>query len=281
MTEQQLTRLHTLANSVSPVPVEPAAAPFAHATGAVVLFSAGTQQLIGKIHRSSTRHEQEVHAYRNWAPALGEAAPQLLTTDPSLPGIVLTHVPGTPLDTLEISPQTERLAHQQAGTLLQQLHQLPAPDRPSEITAGLADRAEQWLGQIGQHLKTRDMRLVRDHMRQLHAMRTPRVGPCHLDFQPRNLLWHDQHVRLIDFEHSRVDLAARDLVRLATRCWPQRPDLKTAVLAGYGPLTDSDMKVLTHCTALEAATSLAYAIRHNDSHAHQHAQHLLDTLPAA
>jgi len=41
-------------------------------------------------------------------------------------------------------------------------------------------------------------------------------------------------VHIIDFEHARYDLAARDLVRLADRIWRDRPDLEDAFLARYG-----------------------------------------------
>ena len=51
----------------------------------------------------------------------------------------------------------------------------------------------------------------------------------------------DQHagdVSLIDFEHARINLPARDFVRLRFRIWAARPDLRDAFLDGYGrPLT--------------------------------------------
>jgi Ser/Thr protein kinase RdoA (MazF antagonist) len=106
---------------------------------------------------------------------------------------------------------------------------------------------------------------VREHLHQLSNLTAARVAACHLDFQPRNLLWHtDQQVRVIDFENSREDLAARDLARLATRTWPHRSDLKAAFLDGYGPLDTTDTAVLQHVTALEAVTSLAYGLRTGD-----------------
>jgi Ser/Thr protein kinase RdoA (MazF antagonist) len=82
--------------------------------------------------------------------------------------------------------------------------------------------------------------------------------PCHLDFTTRNLIAQPNgDVAVIDFEHSRRDLAARDLVRLATRTWLQRPDLEEAFLHGYGPLNDLDRQIIEHCAHLDALTAIA------------------------
>jgi len=63
-------------------------------------------------------------------------------------------------------------------------------------------------------------------------------------------------MRLIDYEHARYDLAARDLVRLATRVWPRRPDLKESFLFfTYGELDDLDLAVIEHVTYLDALTA--------------------------
>src|SRR5439155_24912796 len=84
--------------------------------------------------------------------------------------------------------------------------------------------------------------------------------PCHLDFPPRNLLRAPEGaVAVIDFEHARYDLAARDLVRLASRIWPNRPDLEDAFLATYGPLTELDRQVIEHCTHLDRLTAAVRA----------------------
>lgn len=108
---------------------------------------------------------------------------------------------------------------------------------------------------------------------------TARIAPCHLDFQPRNLLWHtDNRVRVIDLENSREDLAARDLARLATRIWPRRPDLASAFLDGYGPLDETDTAVLRHVTALEAVTTLAYGLHKDEANLVEVGRNLLADL---
>ena len=64
---------------------------------------------------------------------------------------------------------------------------------------------------------------------------------------------------IIDFEHSRYDLAGRDLVRLATRVWANQPNLEDAFLYGYGPLTRLDRQIITHCSYLDTLTAAVRA----------------------
>ncbi|MFD6771075.1 phosphotransferase family protein [Micromonospora chalcea] len=87
-------------------------------------------------------------------------------------------------------------------------------------------------------------------------------SPCHLDFMPRNMIHGDDGIlRLIEFEHSRYDLPARDLVRLATRIWPHRPDLRDSFLHEYGHPSALDREVLEHCAHLDALTTLCTTAR--------------------
>lgn len=249
------------------------------ATGTVVRIRSGDTEVIGKIHRSRSLHDQEVHAYRNWAPHLGSAAPHLLAADRDLPGILLSLVPGDRLDTVDLDASPEQAAHHDAGIVLRRLHQIEVSTPASDITRYLADRAEYWIDQAGDQLTPPEANVVHDHVRRLLAVADPRPAVCHLDFQPRNLLWHHEYgIRVIDFENSREDLAARDLVRLATRVWPHRPDLKEAFLSGYGLLTDTDEAVLGCTTAIEAVTSLVYGLRTGEAWYRDHARNLLDQL---
>lgn len=279
MNDNQTDRLATLAERAGLNRMELTSSPLSHATGTVVHLTGDNVCLIGKIHRSRTRHDQEVRAYRDWTPRLAGHTPKLLASDPELPGIVLTTVPGTPLDELDLSAAEERTVFSHAGRLLRTLHTIPGPGNAARITSYLAERAEHWITDLGSRLTLKEAALVRDHMRALTHLTTARVAPCHLDFQPRNLLWHPEHgLHLIDFEHARPDLAARDLVRLATRHWTNRLDLKTAFLNGYGPLSASDAAVLQHCAALDATTTLVYGHRHGEMTIIAHAHTLLERL---
>ncbi|MBM0255789.1 phosphotransferase enzyme family protein [Micromonospora sp. 4G55] len=211
--------------------------------------------VIVKIHRSAERHNQEVHAYRTWVPALGDRAPRLLATTDEPPAVVITAIAGVPLSERRLNPTAEKNAYGQAGQLLKTLHAAGPPRLEPDWTAWLADRAEYWIHHAGERITTSYRAEVRAQMRALQDLAPLPAVPCHLDFMPRNMLYGDDGiVRLIDFEHSRYDLAPRDLVRLATRIWPLRPDLRESFLNTYGPLTAANENVIQHCAHLDVLT---------------------------
>ncbi|GAB3970853.1 aminoglycoside phosphotransferase family protein [Plantactinospora veratri] len=233
-------------------------------TGTQVLraSTAAHGEVIVKPHRSQERHTQEVHAYRTWVLALGDRAPRLLATTDEPPAIVITAVPGIPLSQQRLSPEAEQDAYRQAGRLLKTLHAAGPPRLEPDWTAWLAERAEYWIHQAGDRITPSYRAEVRAHMRALQDLAPLSTQPCHLDFMPRNMIYGDDGVlRLIDFEHSRYDLLARDLVRLSTRIWPLRSDLRDSFLDEYGQLTPRDHEVLKHGAHLDSLTKL----RHFDS----------------
>ncbi|PZG21422.1 hypothetical protein C1I95_07545 [Micromonospora craterilacus] len=212
-------------------------------------------EVIVKPHRSQERHMQEVHAYRTWVPALGDRAPRLLATANDPPAIVITAVPGVPLNQRTLDSDAEQDAYRQAGRLLKALHAAGPPQLKPDWTAWLAQRAEYWIHQAGDRITSDFSAEVGVHMRALQDLAPLPTLPCHLDFMPRNMIYGDDGlVRLIDFEHSRYDLPTRDLVRLATRIWPLRPDLRDSFLDEYGQLTEVDHEVLEHCSYVDTLT---------------------------
>ncbi|WP_422738623.1 phosphotransferase enzyme family protein [Micromonospora sp. WMMD729] len=214
--------------------------------------------VIVKIHRSPERHHQEVHAYRTWVPALGDRAPRLLATSDDPPAIVITAVVGVPLSERHLHPEAEQRAYQQAGQLLKTLHAAGPPRLEPDWAAWLTERAEYWIHKAGDRITAARRAEVRAHMRALRDLAPLPALPCHLDFMPRNMIYGDDGgVRLIDFEHSRYDLPARDLVRLATRVWPHRTDLRASFLHTYGQLRAVDDAALEHCAHFDFLTSLA------------------------
>ncbi|MFF4937278.1 aminoglycoside phosphotransferase family protein [Micromonospora sp. NPDC000729] len=214
--------------------------------------------VVVKIHRSLERHHQEVRAYRTWIPALGDKAPRLLATTDDPPAIVITAVAGVPLTQRQLNPTAEQEAHRKAGQLLRTLHAAGPPRLEPDWTSWLTERAEYWIHQAGDRIAAARRAEVRAHMGALRDLAPLAALPCHLDFMPRNMIYGDDGaVRLIDFEHSRYDLPARDLVRLATRVWLHRPDLRASFLDAYGQLSAVDNAVLKHCTHFDFLTSLA------------------------
>ncbi|SDZ24215.1 Phosphotransferase enzyme family protein [Micromonospora pattaloongensis] len=229
-----------------------------HAGTRALRASTGTHgEVIVKAHRSPERHTQEVHAYRTRIPALEDRAPRLLAATDDPPAIVVTAVPGVPLAGRQLEPEAEQDAYRQAGQLLAALHAAgPARLEPDWI-AWLVERAEYWIHRAEDRITASRRSEIRAHMQALRDLAPLPARPCHLDFMPRNMIYSDDGVvRLIDFEHSRYDLPARDLVRLATRIWPFRPDLRDSFLEGYGPLTAIDHEVIDHCAYFDALTKL-------------------------
>ena len=214
-------------------------------------------EVIVKRHRGPERHRQELHAYQRWTPALRGRAPRLLAVSDDPPAIVITALPGSPLATASLSATQEVKAHRQAGELLRVLHDSGPAQVEPDMTAWLAERGERWLALADGILPAARRAEIRAHLRELAQLGPIPAVPCHLDYTPRNLLaTATGQVTVIDFEHARYDLAARDLVRLATRTWPGRPDLEDSFLEGYGCLSDHDREVIAHCSHLDALTAV-------------------------
>ncbi|UGT70846.1 aminoglycoside phosphotransferase family protein [Nocardia gipuzkoensis] len=217
-------------------------------------------EVIVKAHRGRDRHSNELYAYEHWTPTIVDRAPRLLAHIQDPPAIIITAIPGRPLAELTTPTASEHAAYQQAGALLAAWHNAQPATDEIEITAQLADRGERWLHLAGSLLSAAERSTIRAHLRALAALTGIPAVPCHLDFTPRNLLYTPGgSVHLIDFEHSRLDLAARDLVRLADRYWRQRPDLEAAFLTTYGPLTELDHQVIEHCIHLDRLTTAVRA----------------------
>jgi Ser/Thr protein kinase RdoA (MazF antagonist) len=213
-------------------------------------------EVVVKVHHDPERHARERNAYRHWAPALAERAPRLLTEIDNPPTVIVTALPGAPVAELTLPPEAERDVFGQAGAILATWHAAQPPRDTPNMTAWLADRGEQWLLLAEPILPAAKRAEIRAHLRELATLGPLPAVPCHLDFTPHNLMLAPEGaVAVIDFEHACYDLAARDLVRLASRIWSDRPDLEDAFLARYGPLSDVDRQVIEHCTHLDHLTA--------------------------
>ena len=220
--------------------------------------SAAHGEVIVKLHRDRQRHEQEVRAYRKWVPRLGDRAPRLVAVSNDPPGIIITAVPGARLSDWRLTPEQERDAFRQAGRLLAELHSAAAPVDDPTWVAWLANRGRYWLGRAAHLLSAAERDAAEEQLTALERLPAATLVPCHLDFMPYNLVRDDDGtVRVIDFEHARYDLAARDLVRMATRMWSGRPDSTEAFLSEYGSVTEIDAAIIEHCTIIDRLSALA------------------------
>jgi Ser/Thr protein kinase RdoA (MazF antagonist) len=225
----------------------------------VVRVATAGGHVVVKQHRSQERHAQEVHAYRNWTSALGHQSPRLLGVDPDARAIIVSAAAGAPIAEASLSPADEGAAFAGLGEALKRFHGAGPARDDTNMVAWLAERGSRWLDAARHVVPPSDRITIKAHLRALEGLgRLPTV-PCHLDFTPRNVLVGPRGITVIDFEHARYDLAARDLVRLATRTWPRRQGSRPAFLRGYGALTDVDELVVEHCTYLDRLTATARA----------------------
>jgi Ser/Thr protein kinase RdoA (MazF antagonist) len=224
------------------------------------------QELIAKHNTDNVCFQREHHALAHWAPALRGGAPRLVAAHSDAQILVLTALPGVPLQQLRPDPVTERRVYQRAGRLLHLLHEAepaaPLPDFVGTRTAYI-----QGLLSSGGYLLTKEERSLTElalrHMAQLPIMDG---YPSHLDCTPRNLLADKATgaVHLIDFETSRLEIKGRDFNRMASRVFPTRPDLKEAFFTGYGRQPTNDEKaVMAICGAVDAASALIWARSNN------------------
>jgi hypothetical protein len=225
------------------------------AEGVVRVATASGKELVVKRHLTRALHEREIHAYRQWTWALGTSAPRLIAADHQAMVIVTSALAGS-----SPGPADQTFSvHRQAGALLRRFHDAEHPSNLPWFHDWLQDRARHWTRRAATLLSTTDTRIIERHLAALSRMEVPRGGPCHLDFQPRNwLIGTSGDISLIDFEHARIDMPARDLVRLRFRTWAHRPGLRDAFLEGYGrPLTEAEEQLTCHLGALDALTALA------------------------
>jgi Ser/Thr protein kinase RdoA (MazF antagonist) len=221
--------------------------------GAVArVATASGEEFVVKQHLNRPLHEREVHAYRHWTGALGSSAPRLVAVDDPAMIVVTSALPGSPVSG-DLSPSVYR----QAGVLLRRFHNAEPSSDLAWFNGWLRDRADHWTSRAAALMPEADAKVIESHLAALRRMGVPRGGPCHLDFQPRNwLIGKSGDVSLIDFEHARIDLPARDFVRLRFRIWAARPDLRDAFFDGYGrPLTDSEDQLVRHLGPLDALTA--------------------------
>jgi len=231
-----------------------------HAGTTILQAATRHGHVIVKTHRGPDRHRQEIHAYQQWTPTLGARTPRLIATCDNPPAIVITAIAGTPLAKLQLDRTEEQKAHRQAGELLRDLHAAAPPRSQPDMTRWLAQRGADWLRLAEPILPANQRTVIEHHLRALADLGPITAVPCHLDYAPRNLLWTADHTTcVIDFEHARYDLAARDLVRMARHVWTGRPELEEAFLDGYGPLTETDRHVIKHGAHLDILTAAVRA----------------------
>lgn len=244
---------------------------------------AGAPVAIVKRHRSVRKYRQEVTALLRFAPALAEAAPQLLAHEDGRLLLLMSVVRGRPLASLPLERAGEEHAHRALGALTARLHRVPHVDADRLPAAdAFRRRVDAWCARAAGVVAPSALATVR-------ALASDTAGaldgaarvPCHRDLAPRNVVVEAAggravRVGFVDFEHARPDLPWFDLVRLAVEVWAERPDLEAAFMDGYGApphaggapgaaWSELDTRILASAVALHGVATLAWGARHGDA----------------
>ncbi|MEV6756726.1 phosphotransferase [Streptomyces sp. NPDC051214] len=208
----------------------------------------------------SSRQALPSLAYGNARPLVGSSADML--------SLMLTAVDGEPVKSDEVL-ERRRAAHRKAGQLLRRFH--PArPDHRAQKAAGNVIQSSvaglgQHIEQTGDHPSAAEAATLR---RRLSALPDLGLLPCGWrqgDFWERNRLGNGRRCALLDFERNNVGPLVAGFVKLALSLWPDRSELREALLKGYGRrLSQAEEHALTAFAAADADSALPYGPRYGD-----------------
>ncbi|MFE0726565.1 aminoglycoside phosphotransferase family protein [Streptomyces mutabilis] len=213
-----------------------------------------------KISPKEVMYERETFTLRSAAPALGAAsAPQLRASSAEHLALLLTAVPGGPLNELMLAPAEEARAYRQASALLGCLHAVgdlsgPRRNEAEGALQAAADGVDGHLARAADRLTAPERKLVRDLAEQLRALP---VAFIHGDAWDRSLMRSTnlQEGGGIDFARSRPATVVQDFVVMACSAWVGRPNLRAAFLQGYGRNLNSEEQHAVACRAALAAVN--------------------------
>lgn len=144
------------------------------------------------------------------------------------------------------------------------------------------EELERWAATATGLLEPDELAFVRARAGDLATLDPPATVPCHMDYSPRNWLVSEGKLYVIDFEWSRRDAWANDLMWLYFGPWRARPGLEEAFLDGYGrQISDTDREILLRCGAITAVWLVVRAHEYGDSGFEEASRRNLQRLMAA
>lgn len=191
---------------------------------------------IARVHRHDRAWQQERIALREWTPALGDLAPQLVEEVTELKALVMSFLQGRHAPAAISSPEAWRNVVEEVGVLLATLHAEPEISLdPMPVERALTLRAIAWLGRARSHGEP-DLLRVAEALADTSCFAGERRVPCHRDNQARNWLVEDGSLSgLVDFEHCRPDHWMVDLVKLPDEVpGLEEREILEVFLRGYG-----------------------------------------------
>ncbi|WP_326643827.1 aminoglycoside phosphotransferase family protein [Streptosporangium sp. NBC_01755] len=273
--DPRLTFARQALGPVSPVPM-PGLPPHL-----LALVDARDVLHVVKRHTDAGRFRQEAHAYITVVPHLGDRAPKMVAADPVTRSLLLTLLSGQSAVDLPPGSSAERDAHHSAGATLWALHQVGPTESGDSVPVYLAERTRWWVGRAHAAglISAPEWRTLLAHADAL-AVTAMEGAICHLDYQPRNwLVGPDGVVRVLDFEHARLDARVRDFARLEHRHWRFNPYLRQTFFDGYGrPPDETERDLLIRFGVIEALTALVRGRESGNPQLAVHGRTLLDQL---
>lgn len=207
--------------------------------------------LILKIHADQFFWRNEVHAYERWTAALGPLAPTLVAVRDVYPfALIMTELPGRPLEDVRLPPREEENVWREAGAALTLLHGIgpgeffgpcerdgsPLEPTGRDVLAHLASRLQEKAERAARAglLDRHESAVVEAALDLVPAFAGEHPTACHRDYSAAN--WIVACGRLsgvIDFEFSYWDVRTADFSRDPGWTWIHRPDLIAAFFEGY------------------------------------------------
>lgn len=194
-----------------------------------------------KCHPEPRSWNQERKAITTWLPKIPQGLanqPELIASDEKSRLLLLSAVPGKSIESRSWSSRELHNIHLQAGIYLNELHRLETSEDDVPLMEVLPKRLEAWISKADGILKEDQIEKARECFEIKNLFSEDRRTPCHNDYQPRNWLWDGEKIGVIDWEHSRLNHPAYDLVRLKMGAWKEDPRLRESFLAGYGQTPD-------------------------------------------
>lgn len=225
--------------------------------------------VVRKVQRQPRKLHQELHALRDWAPALQPWVPRLTAEDSSAGWFELEARPGV----APAAPWSEAV-FREAGRFLARLHALPrVDDDPVPLASALEHRLDRFQVEAARCFDPSWVAEVCDGVRTA-AFAGPLVRvPCHRDFAPYNWLVDMTEgaperstfrLSVIDFEHARLDWAQLDRARIDALVLASKPSLRAAFDEGYGEPTSSFDPERRALAGWEAMRTHVWGVAHGD-----------------